>query len=92
MKKLALSALAMSAIISATFISSGPAHADADDTKWIAQCIKDNKNEGAKEEVVYKYCECMNSKMDSNETKTITQWEKSHPAERKTCDAKAGWK
>lgn len=87
MKKLALTALAMAAII-----SSGFAYADADDTKWIAQCIKDNKNEGAKEEVVYKYCECMNSKMDSNENRSITQWEKSHPAERKTCEAKAGWK
>ncbi|MBF0457344.1 MAG: hypothetical protein HQK99_05565 [Nitrospirae bacterium] len=68
------------------------AFADADDTKWIAQCIKDNKKEGAKEEVVYKYCECMNSKMDSNETKSISQWEKSHPKEMKECEDKAGWK
>lgn len=87
MKKLALTALAMAAII-----GSGFAHADADDTKWIAQCVKDNKAEGAKEEVVYKYCECMNSKMDSNETQSITKWEKSHPAERKACEVKAGWK
>lgn len=71
---------------------SGLAFADADDTKWIAQCIKDNKDEGAKEEVVYKYCECMNNKMDSNETKTISQWEKTHPVERKACEKKAGWK
>jgi hypothetical protein len=68
------------------------AFADADDTKWIAQCLKDNKDEGAKEEVVYKYCVCMNDKMDSNETKTISQWEKTHPDERKACEKKAGWK
>jgi hypothetical protein len=70
----------------------GAAFADADDTKWIAQCIKDNKDEGAKEEVVYKYCECMNGKMDSNETKSISQWEKTHPDEMKACSKKAGWK
>ena len=71
---------------------SGLAFADADDAKWIKQCVKDNKDEGAKEEVVYKYCACMNDKMDSNETKTITQWEKTHPDERKECEKKAGWK
>ncbi|TXT35168.1 MAG: hypothetical protein FD135_5058 [Comamonadaceae bacterium] len=87
MKKTALKSLAIAAII-----SSGFAYAQSDDTKWIAQCVKDNKNEGAKEEVVYIYCECMNSKMDSNETQSITKWEKSHPTERKACEAKAGWK
>ena len=45
-----------------SLVGSGLAWADADDVKWIAQCIKDNKNEGAKEEVVYKYCACMNNK------------------------------
>jgi hypothetical protein len=73
-------------------LMSGLAFGDADDTKWIAKCIKDNKNEGAKEEVVYKYCECMNSKMDSNETQSISQWEKSHPKEMKECEKKSGWK
>ncbi len=34
----------------------------------------------------------MNEKMDSNETQSITQWEKTHPNEEKECDAKAGWK
>ncbi|HRF56062.1 MAG TPA: hypothetical protein PLV58_01565 [Campylobacterales bacterium] len=66
--------------------------ADADDVKWISQCIKDNKGEGAKEEVVYKYCSCMNDKMSSNETQSISQWEKSHPKEMKECEKKAGWK
>lgn len=66
--------------------------AGADDVKWIAQCIKDNKDEGAKEEVVYKYCSCMNDKMSDNETQSISQWEKSHPKEMKECEKKAGWR
>jgi hypothetical protein len=64
----------------------------ADDLKWINQCIGDNKNEGAKPDVVRKYCICMNEKMDNNETQSITQWEKTHPKERKECDRVAGWK
>lgn len=66
--------------------------AGADDVKWIAQCIKDNKDEGAKEEVVYKYCSCMNDKMSDNETQSISQLEKSHPKEMKECEKKAGWR
>lgn len=64
----------------------------ADDKKWVNQCMKDNKDEGAKEEVVRKYCVCMNDKMDDNETRSITQWEKANPAARKDCEKKAGWK
>lgn len=64
----------------------------ADDKKWVAQCMRDNKNEGAKEEVVRKYCVCMNDKMDDNETRSITQWEKANPAAMKDCEKKAGWK
>jgi hypothetical protein len=33
----------------------------------------------------------MNNKMSDNETRTITQWEKSHPQERKACERVAGW-
>jgi hypothetical protein len=63
----------------------------ADDVKWINQCIKDNKGD-AKEDVVRKYCVCMNNKMDDNETQSITQWEKTHPKERAACDRDSGWK
>ena len=56
----------------------GPAQADADDNKWIAKCVRDNKDEGATEPVVKKYCTCMNDKMDKNETTSITTWEKPH--------------
>jgi hypothetical protein len=63
-----------------------------DDEKWINQCVKDNKDEGAKADVVLKYCTCMNDKMDNNETQSITQWEKTHVAERRACDREVGWK
>jgi hypothetical protein len=66
--------------------------ATTDDVKWINQCVKDNKDEGAKESVVLKYCTCMNNKMDDNETKSITQWEKTHVAEQRACSREAGWK
>lgn len=64
----------------------------ADDKKWVNQCMKDNKDEGAKESVVRTYCVCMNDKMDENETRSITQWEKANPEARKACEKKAGWK
>ena len=86
--KLMIGLLCLIAVLSA----SGQAFADADDVKWINQCIKDNKDEGAKPTVVRKYCECMNSKMDSNETRSITQWEKTHTKERDDCSRQAGWK
>ena len=64
---------------------------DADDLKWINQCISDNRG-GASAEVVRKYCICMNEKMDSNETRSISQWEKANPAARAACDKESGWK
>jgi hypothetical protein len=64
---------------------------NADDLKWINQCISDNKG-GASADVVRKYCICMNEKMDNNETQSITQWEKGHPNERAACDKESGWK
>jgi len=76
----------------AAVMVSGQAFAGADDDAWIAKCVKDNAKEGAKADVVKKYCTCMNSKMDDNETKSITQWEKTHPDEMKACEKVAGWK
>ncbi len=73
---------------------SGPALADTteDDVKWVNQCIADNKKEGVTEDVVRKYCVCMNNAMSNEETKSISEWEKSHPDEMKACDKEAGWK
>ena len=80
-------------VLFASLVISGLAFADADDAKWIKQCIKDNKDEkGATAEIVKKYCTCMNDKMDSNETKSISQWEKTHPDEMKACEKESGWK
>jgi hypothetical protein len=64
---------------------------DADDVKWINQCIADNKG-GASDAVVRKYCICMNEKMSSDETRSITEWEKANPAARRACDRESGWR
>jgi hypothetical protein len=64
---------------------------NADDMKWINQCIRDNQG-GASAAVIRKYCICMNEKMDNNETQSISQWEKTHPKERAACDKESGWK
>ena len=64
---------------------------NADDVKWINQCIADNKG-GASDAVVRKYCICMNEKMSSNETRSITEWEKANPAARAACDRESGWR
>ena len=64
---------------------------NADDVKWINQCIQDNKG-GASDAIIRKYCMCMNEKMDNNETRSITEWEKSNPRARAACDKESGWK
>ena len=80
-------------ILAASLIAT-PAFAETteDDVTWINQCIADNKKEGAAEDVVRKYCVCMNNAMGDEETKSVTEWEKSHPDETKACDKEAGWK
>ena len=80
-------------ILAASLIAT-PAFADTteDDVTWINQCIADNKKEGATEDVVRKYCVCMNNAMGDKETKSVSEWEKTHPDETKACDKEAGWK
>ena len=34
----------------------------------------------------------MNNKMSSNETRSITQWEKANPKASEACGREAGWK
>ena len=70
----------------------GPAFAGADDAAWIKKCVGDNKREGATPEVVAAYCGCMNEKMSSDETLSVTAWEKTHPEEMAACDKESGWK
>ncbi len=75
-----------------SFAAAGAAQAQSDDAKWVAQCLQDNAGASVPLEVVTAYCTCMNSKMDANETRSITEWEKANPNERKACEAAAGWK
>lgn len=80
-------------ITAATLVSVTTAFAQsADDKKWVNKCIKDNRDEGAKPEVVHAYCVCMNDKMDENKTRSISQWEKANPQAMKDCEKKSGWK
>ena len=88
MKKLIASALSFTFLATATVAFAQ----SADDKKWVNQCIKDNKGEGATPDVVRKYCVCMNDKMDESETRSISQWEKSNPKAMKDCEKQAGWK
>jgi hypothetical protein len=78
----------------AAALMTGAARADTteDDVAWVNQCIADNKKEGVGEDVVRKYCVCMNNAMEDDETKSVSEWEKAHPDEAKACDAEAGWK
>jgi hypothetical protein len=91
---LTLSVLLASSIAAATGAATGAfaQSMNQDDLKWINQCIRDNRDEGASASVVRAYCICMNEKMDSNETRSITQWEKANPAARRACEKEAGWK
>lgn len=83
---------AFAVLFAASMLGNAVAYADADDTKWVAQCVSDNKDEKAAVEVISKYCTCMNSKMSSNETQSITQWEKTHVTEQEACSKQAGWR
>jgi hypothetical protein len=62
-----------------------------DDLKWINRCIADNRGDAAAD-VIRKYCICMNEKMDDNETRSITEWEKANPGARRACEREAGWR
>jgi hypothetical protein len=59
--------------------------------KWVNQCIDDNKG-ATSAAIIRKYCMCMNEKMDDNETRSVTQWEKANPEARQDCEKQAGWK
>jgi hypothetical protein len=83
------------AIVLAACAASAPASAqrmNADDVKWINQCIDDSRGvEGYTPAKARAYCMCMNEKMDENETRSITQWEKVNPGARRDCERKSGW-
>jgi len=64
--------LTLAAGLACNAFAGGSARADADDAKWVAQCVKVTKDEGQTVEVITVYCTCMNNKMSSNETRSIT--------------------
>ncbi len=85
---------ALSAVLILTFAAgaAGSAAANADDDAWIAKCVSDNADQNQTPETIAVYCSCMNGKMSSSETLSITAWEKLHPAEEKACSKAANWK
>jgi hypothetical protein len=91
MRRIAASVLVFASALGAT-IAVGPAYANSDDVKWIAKCVSDNSDQGQSAQVISAYCTCMNDKMSSSETLSITAWEKSHPAEQEACSKQANWK
>jgi hypothetical protein len=86
----------LSALVMGSVVASNGALAQSmnqDDLKWINQCIQDNRGEpGGTPQIVRAYCVCMNEKMDNNETRSITQWEKANPGARRDCERKSGWR
>jgi hypothetical protein len=88
-----IAAISLIGLAAAIALPMGAAAQSADDKKWVAQCKKDNKDEGAPSaDVLNKYCVCMNDKMDETEARTITEWERKNPAARKACEQESGWK
>ena len=82
---------AIALVLSLAFASSASAQKlNSDDLKWINQCINDNKSKaGAIPAIVRSYCTCMNEKMDSNETRPISEWEKANTNERDACNKRS---
>ncbi|WP_439544104.1 hypothetical protein [Hyphomicrobium sp.] len=70
-----------------------PALADkkSDDSKWIGDCVIENKDEGQPADVVTKYCTCMNNEMSDDESRSVTEWEKANPKVMEKCSKDAGW-
>jgi hypothetical protein len=92
----AMNRLAMVYGLFAAVVSSNEAVAqqmNANDLKWVNECIRDNRDEaGGTPAIIRAYCICVNEKMDDNETRSITQWEKANPRARRDCERQAGWK
>ncbi|WP_457106685.1 hypothetical protein [Methylobacterium sp. P5_C11] len=86
--KLAIPTLACTLLLAVPTIAS----ANADDVAWIKRCIADNADEGQSADTLAVYCSCMNNKMSSDETLSITAWEKRHPEEQEACSRKARWR
>jgi hypothetical protein len=87
-----VAAASLAALSFLAIAASAPAFANADDDAWIAKCVGDNADQGQSAQTIAVYCSCMNGKMSTSETLSITAWEKQHPAEEKACSKAANWK
>ena len=67
------------------------ASANGDDAAWIKRCVADNSDQNQSDATIATYCSCMDQKMSSDETLSVTAWEKTHPAEQEACSKEAGW-
>jgi hypothetical protein len=90
--KLRAATFAIFTVIAASFGASPAAAQTTDDVNWINRCVSDNKDEGQTNAVLVSYCTCMNNRMSSSETRSITAWEKSNPQAVEACAKTAGWK
>jgi hypothetical protein len=79
------------ALLSALALTTAAQAQTADDQRWVAQCLRDNADAKVVQTVVKTYCECMNEKMDDNETRSITVWERANPTAKRDCEQKSGW-
>ena len=71
--------------------ASGEAGA-SEDAKYVDQCVRDSAGMAATQQVKIMYCTCMVGKMDDNETRSVSQWERANPAVATECARLAGWK
>jgi hypothetical protein len=85
--------VALALVGSAMASSTAFAQMTQDDLRWVNQCIRDNRGEaGGTPAIIRAYCICMNEKMDDNETRSISQWERANPAARRDCERQSGWR
>jgi hypothetical protein len=79
------------ALLAVCAVSTAAQAQTADDRRWVNQCLRDNSDAKVAATIVRAYCECMNNKMDDNETRSITVWERANPAAKHACERESGW-
>jgi hypothetical protein len=85
-----LQKIVLSIALALPLAASSIAFADTteDDVTWINQCIADNKREGATEDVVRKYCVCMDNAMAKDETRRSRSGRRPIPTRRRLATSK----
>ncbi len=78
-------------LLAGAVLVNGAARADSDDKLWVAQCVRDNAGAEVTTPALLKYCKCMTGRMSDDETRSVTEWEPSHPDEKAGCRTKAQW-